>query len=144
MAEAKYFDKLKSKTSTKPITQVNSKNIYHCQSGILTEFEANEHALYIILHLTNQHDGEVRKACRTLPQLRESLHQSHPTSRLEVTLGIGYSKTRDWLNRVNIPFPKSFKAFEEIRGPTGKTMPYTSKLNLYNLLVQINNLKFRG
>ncbi|CAF4840188.1 unnamed protein product, partial [Rotaria sp. Silwood1] len=89
-------------------------------------------------HLTNEHDADVRKACRTLPQLKESLFQLHPGCRLEATLGIGYNKTQEWLTRANIPFPKSFIEFQEKEGPTGKYMPSTSKLNASDLIFRIS------
>lgn len=75
--------------------------------------------------MTDEYDADIRRACRKLPQLKESIRRAHPNSRLEVTLGIGYSKTRQWLARVNLPFPKSFIQFQEKQGPTGKNMPYT-------------------
>ncbi|CAF1179039.1 unnamed protein product [Rotaria sp. Silwood1] len=87
------------------------------------------------IHLTNEHDADVRKACRTLPQLKESLFQLHPGCRLEATLGIGYNKTQEWLTRANIPFPKSFIEFQEKEGPTGKYMPSTKG----NLMLHIRS-----
>ncbi|CAF4055487.1 unnamed protein product, partial [Rotaria magnacalcarata] len=97
----------------------------HCQTGILTPFNLYEHGLYIILHLTNEYDNDIREACRKLPQIKESLSQLHPGCRLEATLGIGYSKTQEWLARTDIPFPKVFIEFQEKNSSTGKTMPCT-------------------
>ncbi|CAF3798250.1 unnamed protein product, partial [Rotaria sordida] len=96
----------------------NEENIIHLDEVIVVYNKAP-------FHLTNEHDADVRKACRTLPQLKESLFQLYPGCRLEATLGIGYNKTREWLTRVDVPFPKSFIEFQEKQGPTGKYMPST-------------------
>ncbi|CAM4899870.1 unnamed protein product [Rotaria socialis] len=149
MNETSYFDKLKKKALTKSIEPINEghhksspakdlriakdiqkqsaaiSNIYHCQTGILTPFNPYEHGLYIILHLTNEYDNDIRDACRKLPQIKESLSQLHPGCRLEATLGIGYSKTQEWLARADISFPKVFIEFQEKNSSTGKTMPCT-------------------
>ncbi|CAF0739671.1 unnamed protein product [Adineta steineri] len=148
--EKSYFDKLKAKHQLKKSSNVehrdsdspfegnnlpksenvqskitDTSNTYYCQTGILTPFDLFEHALYIILHLSNEGETAVIDACRQLPKLKSSLVQSNPNCRLETTLGIGYSKTREWLARANIPFPKSFIEFQKKEGPTGKTMPST-------------------
>lgn len=87
-----------------------------------------------LVHVTNEHDADVRKACDQLPQLREALARKHPRNRLELILGLGFSKAREWLARANIPLPKAFKEFQEKRGPTGKSMPYTGNSNRNNIV----------
>ncbi|UJR17737.1 hypothetical protein I4U23_004635 [Adineta vaga] len=96
-----------------------------CQKPILTPSELYEHGLFIILHLTNVSDSSVKKACQRLQQLKESLHQLHPDFGLEVTLGLGYDKTKEWLSQANISFPKAFIRFKRKLGPTKKNMPST-------------------
>jgi len=99
---------------------------YGCQTGVLSPFDLDEHALYIVIHLAKGSDDvEVRKACHRLPHLREVLSLAHPECRLEATLGIGWEKTHEWLGNVKIPVPKVYEQFEAKTGPTGKAMPHT-------------------
>lgn len=79
----------------------------------------------ILVHLANEDDRRVMEACGNLPRGRERLAQMHPDSRLEATLGVGYSKTREWLSRAGVPLPKSLLEFQEKQGPPGKIMPNT-------------------
>ncbi len=67
----------------------------------------------------------MQKACKSLPDLKESISALNPGCRLEATFGIGYEKTEEWLNQMNIPIPKNLLQFKEKKGPTGKTMPST-------------------
>lgn len=73
----------------------------------------------------NCDDTSVLQACKNLPQLKESLSELNPSCRLEATLGLGFEKTHQWLNRFNIPIPKNLLEFKEKKGPTGRTMPST-------------------
>ena len=81
----------------------------------------------ILVYLSNVDDRAVMQACGKLPELRESLARTHSDCRLEATLGLGCSKTREWLSRANIPIPRSLLEFQEKRGPAGKMMPSTGK-----------------
>ncbi|UJR16874.1 hypothetical protein I4U23_003772 [Adineta vaga] len=114
---------------------IDLSKVYHCQTGILTPFDLFEHALYIIVHLSNEDDSKVMEACRNLSEFRENLSQAHQPCRLEATLGFGYSKTQQWLSRANVPFPKALLEFIRKQGPTGKTMPSTGG----DLLVHIRS-----
>ncbi|CAF1172488.1 unnamed protein product [Adineta steineri] len=105
---------------------VDISNTYHCQTGVLTPFDINEHGLYIIFHLSNQcDDTHIKKTCQKLPELKEDLSKLNPGCRLEATLGIGYDKTKKWLSQMNIPIPKNLLEFKEKIGIQGKSMPST-------------------
>ena len=73
------------------------------------------------------------ETCRKLPELREVLLRLNPNCRLEATVGLGWSKTQEWLARANIPIPKSFIEFKKKEGPTGKTMPSTGNMKSNDL-----------
>jgi hypothetical protein len=55
----------------------------------------------------------------------------NPNCRLEATLGIGFQKSKQWLNQINIPLPENLLEYKEKKGPTGKTMPSTGHLHRF-------------
>lgn len=83
---------------------------------------------FFVVHLTKEDDSSVKKACRKLPRLKTTLMELNPGYNIETTIGIGYDKTREWLTKANIPFPKTFIPFKEKRGPSGMVMPSTGNV----------------
>ncbi|CAF1535340.1 unnamed protein product [Adineta ricciae] len=96
-----------------------------CQQQILIPSIPYEHGLFIILHISNEDEDSVWKACQKLPQLKNTLLSLHRDATINTTLGFGYERTQIWLAQANISFPRAFMEYREKRGPTGRYMPST-------------------